>query len=122
MMTILEAKLKSVPDEDYEQKVEQETVKGTTGEDGAKTDETDASPPPTEGVAATSTVTETAIVANPNECKACEHPDYAPFFRQVKIGAPLPAVQAKVAAAGLDPEFLARDPEEMVPFEGGGEE
>lgn len=37
---------------------------------------------------------------------AFEHPDYAPFFKLLKVGVPLPVVQAKVAAAGLDSSIM----------------
>jgi hypothetical protein len=41
-----------------------------------------------------------------NMVKACEHPDYLPFFKLLKVGVPPFVVQAKVAAAGLDSSMI----------------
>lgn len=45
--------------------------------------------------------------------KACEHPDYAPFFKMLRVGVPMPVVQMKCSAAGLDGSLL-EDPDAMV--------
>ena len=38
--------------------------------------------------------------------KACDHPDYAPFFKLLKVGVPPFVVQAKVSGAGLNPDLI----------------
>ena len=35
-----------------------------------------------------------------------DHPTYAPFFRQIKLGVPKEAVQAKMRMNGYDPDVL----------------
>ncbi len=46
--------------------------------------------------------------------KASDHPDYAAFFRLLKVGVPVFVVQAKVSAAGLDPSVI-ETPDAMIP-------
>ncbi len=41
-----------------------------------------------------------------SKVKASDHPDYAQFFRLLKVGVPVFVVQAKVSAAGLDPSVI----------------
>lgn len=53
-------------------------------------------PPPSES---TALVAEGMVIAK-------DHPDYAPFFKMLKVGVPLPVVSNKVVAAGLDPTLL----------------
>ena len=38
--------------------------------------------------------------------KASEHPDYQPFFKMLKVGVPMPVVQMKCSAAGLDGNLI----------------
>jgi hypothetical protein len=47
-----------------------------------------------------------APATDSNLVKACEHPDYLPFFKLLKVGVPPFVVQAKVAAAGLDGSMI----------------
>ncbi len=47
-----------------------------------------------------------AVPSDSSMVKASDHPDYAPFFRLLKVGVPVFVVQAKVSAAGLDPSFI----------------
>lgn len=63
----------------------------------AQAPEGEASSPagePTSGTEESST----AIVpaADPNQIAISKHPDYVAFFKQLKVGAPLPAIQMKV--------------------------
>ena len=44
--------------------------------------------------------------APPPKMTVAEDPDYAPFFRMLKVGVPMQAVQNKVAMAGLDASLL----------------
>mmetsp|Transcript_12984 Transcript_12984/g.26528 ORF Transcript_12984/g.26528 Transcript_12984/m.26528 type:complete len:190 (-) Transcript_12984:45-614(-) len=126
MMTILEAKLASVPDVDP----------GTSTSADASASASASAPAPASStpqqeqgtnesdIAAPAAEAETAIVpaADPNQIAVSQHPDYSAFFKQLKVGAPLPAVQMKVAAAGLDPSMLEMEPDTMIPYDGGGEE
>jgi hypothetical protein len=43
-------------------------------------------------------------------------PHYGPFFKMLRVGVAPPAVAAKVAAAGLDPSMLDRDPSSPSPI------
>ena len=45
--------------------------------------------------------------------KANEHPDYLPFFKMLKVGVPMPVVQMKCSAAGLDGSLL-ENPDAVV--------
>jgi len=38
--------------------------------------------------------------------KASDHPEYAQFFKLLKLGVPVTVVQAKVIAANLDPSVI----------------
>ena len=44
---------------------------------------------------------------------AKDHPDYARFFKLIRLGVPPPVVAAKISAEGLDPSVLD-DPERML--------
>jgi len=48
-----------------------------------------------------------------------DHPAYAPFFKMLKVGVPLPVVSGKMSAAGLDPSLLDT-PDAPAPADGGG--
>ena len=45
--------------------------------------------------------------------KASEHPDYQPFFKMLKVGVPMPVVQMKCSAAGLDGNLI-ENPDTIV--------
>ena len=45
-----------------------------------------------------------------------DDPRYAPFFKMLRVGVPLPVVEGKVKAAGLNPALLS-DPEASAPLE-----
>ena len=121
----IKAKLASVPDADPAEAPTTAAQGGPSNEGGegssggASATASSTTEPSAEEAAPT-----TAIVpaADPNQIAISKHPDYIAFFKQLKVGAPLPAVQMKVSAAGLDPSMMELDPETLVPFEGGGEE
>lgn len=79
-------------------------------------DVTGGDPPPSDEA------TSQALVPASTQIQACEHPSYKQFFKLLKIGAPLPAVQQKVVAAGLDPGFMEQEPTNMIDKPGGEEE
>ncbi len=54
-----------------------------------------------------------APVVDSSQVKASDHPDYAQFFRLLKVGVPVFVVQAKVSAAGLDPAVI-ENPDAMM--------
>ncbi len=45
--------------------------------------------------------------------KASDHPDYQPFFKMLKVGVPMPVVQMKCSAAGLDGSLI-ENPDTIV--------
>ena len=45
-----------------------------------------------------------------------DDPQYGRFFKMLKMGVPPQAVANKVAAEGLDPAVMSRDPEGPSPF------
>ena len=51
---------------------------------------------------------------DPNMIKASEHPEYAVFFKMMKIGLARPQVEHKMTMAGLDTAILDK-PHELVP-------
>ncbi|GMH47969.1 hypothetical protein TL16_g10279 [Triparma laevis f. inornata] len=138
MMSILEAKLASVPEVENVGETQNNTQQQQeTAPTNAKT-ELATNPPQTEAQP-TPTATENdvpgggpgppfdeatsqALVPASTQIQACEHPSYKQFFKLLKIGAPLPAVQQKVVAAGLDPGFMEQEPTNMIDKPGGEEE
>ena len=60
-----------------------------------------------------------AAPAAPTVPMVKDHPDYAPFFKMLKVGVPQPVVSGKMSAAGLDPELL-NTPEAPAPAGVGG--
>jgi hypothetical protein len=127
LMAVLEAKLGSVPDDDYvpapapaEAAAPGGGGEGGGGGGGGGT-ALDVNPAAATEVGGAEETT-TALAVASNMIRRADHPDYAAFFKQMRIGAPLPAVQAKVSASGLDPEFLALDPEEMIEYDADGVE
>jgi hypothetical protein len=51
------------------------------------------------------------------QVEVCDHPEYAKYFRMLKMGVPKPAVMIKMKAEGLDPTILDEDPSTMVALE-----
>ena len=52
----------------------------------------------------------------PAAVKWKDDPQYALYFKKLRIGRPLIAVKKEVTAAGLDPEILDKDPESLSPL------
>jgi len=46
-----------------------------------------------------------------------EHPKYEKYFKMLKVGLPVPVVKNKMVAEGVDPSFIDKDPNEMIPLE-----
>ena len=44
-----------------------------------------------------------------------EHPEYGKYFRMLKAGIPGAAVKTKMTQEGLNPDFLDRNPNDIVP-------
>jgi aryl carrier-like protein len=51
----------------------------------------------------------------PTMIKLGEHPEYAQWFKLLKLGMPKQAVANKMAMKGVDASVLDKDPESMVP-------
>lgn len=112
LLAVLEAKLNSVPDLDG----------GTSEKPIAEVAASGSAPisPPVEsatqeGICAPEVAVAEAQVSSsdPSQVQVCDHPDYLPFFRLLKVGVPPFVVQAKVTAAGLDPAMIDT-PSKMV--------
>eukprot|EP01033_Poteriospumella_lacustris_P013558 gene13558-9707_t len=123
LLAVLEAKLNSIPGLDHIEAAKPPPAATSTpaapqaapsssssSTASAPTPSTPA-PAPAQAPAPTtdnssSSSTETAAAAPEEPPKApslADDPDYAPFFRLLKVGVPLFVVQAKASAAGLDP-------------------
>jgi len=133
-LSILEAKLNSVPDQDHQPS--EAFTKGSKASSSvavtiATPDTTTTTTTTTENFepATGSDQTEdqarvpvlSEALVDPNTIKASEHDDYAKFFKMMKMGIPQQAVSNKVAAVGLDPEMLS-NPDAMITRGVGGDE
>lgn len=67
--------------------------------------------------AAESTTSTSIVVAGPPEgmVAAKDHPDYAGFFKMLRVGVPTPVVANKMSGAGLDASVLDT-PEKYIPL------
>lgn len=130
ILEILEAKLNSVPGLEYsstdlptaapapqstssQPPAHQSTSSQPPPPARASTESTSTSsvPPPPLGVrpsAPVEVVTETQIeISHVNSSvTAADHPDYAMYFKLIRLGVPAPVVKAKCAAAGLNPDAI----------------
>jgi len=57
---------------------------------------------------------ESTALVDSSTIRACEHPDYAPFFKMLKMGVPEPAVALKAQVAGLDGDVIRGDPDALI--------
>jgi hypothetical protein len=49
-----------------------------------------------------------------------EHPQYAKYFRMLKVGLPKEAIKVKMQQEGVNPSYLDKDPSELVPIDESG--
>ncbi len=121
MLAILETKLNSVPGLEYSSS-DLPTTEAQTASSSAPpaapststqptTSATSASnapmPPASSAAVVASTSTELEVhVPTSTAVSAGDHPDYAMFFKLLRLGVPAPVVKAKVAAAGLNPDAI----------------
>lgn len=120
LLAVLEAKLNSIPGLDHIEAAkpppaaasapaatQAAPTSSSSTTASAPTPSTPApAPAPTTDNSSSSSSTEAAAAAPEEPPKApslADDPDYAPFFRLLKVGVPLFVVQAKASAAGLDP-------------------
>lgn len=126
ILSILEAKLNSIPGLEYKSTDLPSTPAAapsaapvaptTTATPVAPPSSSSLPPPPSSAPASIPVPTETAMVAKaPDSVPAAEHPDYAEFFKLLRIGVPPPVVKAKLGAAGLDPSYVDT-PDRLVPL------
>jgi Ca2+-binding EF-hand superfamily protein len=128
VLSILEAKLGSIPGLEYTTtdlpsttpttSSQQTTTTATTSMEStlppAGLSSTAPPPPPPPGGSSESS---TAMVAkSPDAIPAAEHPDYIDFFKLLRVGVPPPVVKAKLSAAGLDPSYVDT-PDRMIPLQ-----
>lgn len=105
LLAVLEAKLNSVPDLDTFESSQPPTH--ATEPTVPTADQNTKDVPHIEATAVTvAPAEEAAAGSDPSKVQVCEHPDYVPFFRLLKVGVPPFVVQAKVAAAGLDASMI----------------
>lgn len=55
------------------------------------------------------------VISAPDSVPVGEHPDYAEFFKLLRLGVPPPVVKAKLQSAGLDPSYVDT-PDRYVPL------
>ncbi len=110
LLAVLEAKLNSISNIDNNSCNSEATVPDNI----PNVPNSDSKPPPppqVNSINSSSNSSEvppsesTSLVAE-GMVMAKDHPDYAPFFKMLKVGVPLPVVSNKVLAAGLDPALL----------------
>lgn len=132
LLAILEAKLNSVPGLEYS--TNDLPTASTTPANSTQSTSSVAAPPPTSTSAPPPpSSTAPAGQSNPPSSSvdidvgsapsstgvaASDHPDYAMFFKLVRLGVPPHVVKAKVEAAGLDPTAI--DNPSMIIASGGG--
>jgi len=103
LLAVLEAKLNSISNIDSNSSTP-ENIPNVPSSNSSK-----PPPPPPQGnktnLAELPPTESTSLVAE-GMVMAKDHPDYAPFFKMLKVGVPLPVVSNKALAAGLDPALL----------------
>lgn len=129
LLSVLEAKLNSVPGLEFTADDLPETAPASAPAAAPATPAASApssQPPPPGSAAAPAAATPSAeapaaAAAAPEPAgvpagmvKAQDHPDYASFFKLLKVGVPPFVVQAKVSAAGLNPALIDT-PDELIP-------
>lgn len=102
LLAVLEAKLNSVPDLESLEAVQPQVQAAEVQSSYAPTSEAKAAPSTIEQTIHTPA----AASGDENMCPVSDHPDYSAFFKLLKVGVPPFVVQAKVAAAGLDPSMV----------------
>lgn len=133
LLSIIEAKLNSIPDSDTNQTNISVPVSGGLPEPQSSSavpppapTKPTAPPPPSippttnanvEEENKTESETEAPSAGNSSipagMIEACNHPTYAPFIKMLKVGVPAPVVMNKLTAAGLDPSVV-NDPNKLI--------
>ena len=54
---------------------------------------------------------------NHGDMAISDHPKYGKYFRMLKVGLPRDAIKAKMQHEGMNPTFLDKDPNEIIPLE-----
>ena len=54
---------------------------------------------------------------NHSDITISDHPKYGKYFRMLKVGLPRDAIKAKMQHEGMNPSFLDKDPNEIIPLE-----
>ncbi|XP_005191088.2 WASH complex subunit 3 [Musca domestica] len=113
-LTILEAKLASIPDVENKEKVISDSNNEKTAVSSEQTNNDDSKK--TESTSETKADEEPTETSIPQGIPAAEHSVYKKFFKMLQVGVPLPAVQLKMQSEGLDPSILS-NPQQILPFE-----
>jgi WASH complex subunit CCDC53 len=96
LLAVLEAKLNSVPD--FEPTPQLSTSSADKSETAKSVDINTNEP--------TAIPSLPTFESSSSKVKVSEHPEYIQFFKLMKLGVPLPVIQAKVLAANLNPAML----------------
>ncbi|TMW47804.1 hypothetical protein DOY81_007142, partial [Sarcophaga bullata] len=104
-LTILEAKLASIPDLEQKDVKEQESTKQNSNNVN------------NESKVEIDIVEHETEEENVKGIKISEHDAYKKFFKMLQVGVPAQAIKLKMQVEGLDPSMLEK-PNIVVPFEG----
>jgi hypothetical protein len=55
------------------------------------------------------------ILLTSEQVKAGEHPEYAKYFKMLKVGMPIAAVKIKMSQEGVDPAVIDKAPTDLIP-------
>ncbi|XP_073827408.1 coiled-coil domain containing 53 [Musca autumnalis] len=119
-LTILEAKLASIPDVENKENptvTSNEKTATTNEQNNDDSKKTESIKDIAEELPQQQQPTETTI---PQGIPATEHSLYKKYFKMIQVGVPLPAVQLKMQSEGLDPNILS-NPQTLLPLEATNE-
>jgi WASH complex subunit CCDC53 len=116
LLAVLEAKLNSIPGLEFSSGDLPPTAPAASSAPAAPPSATaPTAPAPASAPAAAAPAPAAAPVeTKPAGILAKDHPGYAPFFKMLRVGVPLPVVAGKVTAAGLDASLLD-NPDAIIP-------
>lgn len=116
LLAVLEAKLNSIPGLEFSSGELPPTAAPAASSAPAAPSSAaaPAAAAPAPAPAAAAPVPVAAPVETPTGVLAKDHPGYAPFFKMLRVGVPLPVVAGKVTAAGLNASLLD-NPDAIIP-------
>lgn len=112
LLAVLEAKLNSIPGLEFSSSDLPATAPNPAAVSSAPGQAAPAAAVPPSATPAAATAAAPAVI-KPAGVAAKDHPDYAAFFKMLRVGVPLPVVAGKMSAAGFNSAILD-NPEAMV--------